>query len=102
MSYCKSNNKYYKIDDQEESTCYEYIEGYQRTEYYKTLRKCELIFVTVDVVARNPDYSKEYDRYNVSELKPLKKSKPIKIRKVLIDRRDYELCDAYVYEKINE
>ena len=68
MSYCISRNGvYYKID--------EFLNDYNFVT--RILTKCELILVTVDVVARDPMRSKEYDRYYVYELKPLKTFKPI-------------------------
>lgn len=108
--YCQSKNdgKYYLIKR-------EYLKNNGICKLWFT--ECELKFMAVDVVARDPDHSKEYDRFNVYELKPLKKSKPIKVSKGLIgdfklweDTDDdlpvekwiYDLCNEYVYVKINE
>jgi hypothetical protein len=63
------------------------------------LTKCELIFNTVDVVARDPDNSKEYDRFNVYELKPLKTYRP-KYVNYNVFNRTYKKCDEYIYKKI--
>jgi hypothetical protein len=100
MSYCVSEEgKYYKVEEKEEM--YNHIRvgcrvGYMRP--YKALTECELILMTVDVIARNPKRSKEYDRYYVYELKPLKNHKPIKISNNSFIF--YNKCNEYVYEKI--
>ncbi len=80
--YVSTNGIYYKV----------------RNYVTKELAKCELIFITVDVVARDPDNSKEYDRYYVYELKPLEKWKPIYVK--LYFSIHYKRCDGYVYKKI--
>jgi hypothetical protein len=54
--------------------------------------------ITVDILGRDPEHSKEYDRYNVYELEPFGKIDYLDCSDE--DLIKYISCDEYVYEKI--
>jgi hypothetical protein len=90
--YSKYNKKYlHMIKDETIDRTYD---AYLYTE-------CKKDFITVDVVARDPEHSKEYDRFNVYELNHEKKAKTkILSASSLMDNDNFFICDGYIYEKI--